>query len=75
MQRQARIAAQVQSLQRSGHHAQIDLARVIVELHFGPADAGRPVPPQRGKRGVLAHRERAAYMVRELWFGRDHIVP
>jgi hypothetical protein len=73
--RQAGIAAQVESLQRAGHHAQIDLARVIVELHFGGADAGRPVPPQGGKRGVLAHRERAADTVRELGFGRDHIVP
>jgi len=66
VQRQPRIATQVERLERTGHPAQVEVA-VGGEVHFSPAAAGRLVPSQGRQGGELADGKGAPYLIGELW--------
>jgi len=66
VQRQPRIATQVERLERTGHPAQVEVA-VGGEVHFSPAAAGRLVPSQGRQGGELADGKGTPYLIGELW--------
>jgi len=71
--RNARIAAQIQRLACARHRAYSQLA--ALELNFRSADSGRAIPPQGGHGQVLARRQQPAYARGELRLSRLELFP
>ncbi|GGS35594.1 hypothetical protein GCM10010253_06660 [Streptomyces badius] len=73
MERETRVAAQVQGLERVRHHAEEHLTEAEVGLQAG--DPGRAVLPQGGEDVVLLEAEAGSHGVGEFGLGGGEAVP
>jgi len=73
VQREARVASEVERLHRARHHAHPQLP--VGELGLDATDARRPIPAERRERLVLSRVEQSPNASGELGLGRLELAP